>query len=298
MPNLSTITPETRKEEFLDRIARAAAEPNLPEVDTSDNGDVLTVVSGEWAAAAPPSELPEVTSSNNGQVLTVVSGEWATAAPQGGSIPSTREDIGKYLGVKESETETEVASVIPLQTSTIGQGGFATLNNCDLRFFKNASVGDTIDAVIDNVEMTLTATSMYNQLLFVNGNHAVGTGNDTVRYAYIGEPQPASVTISSTAEVPATEADWLAVPGPLVVTVTSNVSNATYNQVKAAIDRGESVRFIYNSAETGYLYCGFAISYEYDSEDATRPYKVDVIRTNSVDTFGSVDADTNTLSLR
>lgn len=81
MPDLSNITPVTREEEFLDRIARAAASPNLPEVDTSDNGDVLTVVSGEWAAAAPAGGLPEVTSSNNGQVLTVVSGEWAAAAP-------------------------------------------------------------------------------------------------------------------------------------------------------------------------------------------------------------------------
>ena len=84
MPDLSTITPVTREEEFLDRIARAAASPNLPEVDASDNGDVLTVVSGEWAAAAPASCLPEVTSSNNGQVLTVVSGEWAPASPAGG----------------------------------------------------------------------------------------------------------------------------------------------------------------------------------------------------------------------
>lgn len=84
---LENITPATREEEFLDRIARAAAAPNLPDVDASDNGDVLTVVSGEWAAAAPSSELPEVTSSNNGQVLTVVSGEWAAAEPAGGNSP-------------------------------------------------------------------------------------------------------------------------------------------------------------------------------------------------------------------
>lgn len=82
---LEDITPATRLEEFIDRVARAAASPNLPEVDASDNGDVLTVVSGEWAAAAPPSGLPEVTSSNNGQVLMVVSGEWAAAEQAGGS---------------------------------------------------------------------------------------------------------------------------------------------------------------------------------------------------------------------
>ena len=88
MPDLSTITPVTREEEFLDRIARAAASPNLPEVDASDNGDVLTVVSGEWAAAAPASELPAVSNTDEGKVLTVVDNdgtyEWAAAAASSG----------------------------------------------------------------------------------------------------------------------------------------------------------------------------------------------------------------------
>lgn len=56
----------------------------LPEVDSSDNGDVLTVVEGAWTNAAPSSQLPAVTASDNGNVLTVVEGAWAKAAPAGG----------------------------------------------------------------------------------------------------------------------------------------------------------------------------------------------------------------------
>lgn len=55
---------------------------SLPSVSASDNGDVLTVVSGAWAKADPPTELPTVSASDNGDVLTVVEGAWAKAVPQ------------------------------------------------------------------------------------------------------------------------------------------------------------------------------------------------------------------------
>ncbi len=53
----------------------------LPEVSASDNGKVLMVVDGQWAAAAIPSQLPAVTSSDSGKVLTVsAQGAWGAAA--------------------------------------------------------------------------------------------------------------------------------------------------------------------------------------------------------------------------
>lgn len=73
-----TPIPSTRDEAMLaalvDRlaeIAEAASTPELPEVTTSDNGDVLTVVSGEWAKAAPSTELPSLPSEDGEYALTL-----------------------------------------------------------------------------------------------------------------------------------------------------------------------------------------------------------------------------------
>ena len=52
----------------------------LPTVTGEDNGKVLGVVNGEWAAMALPEELPAVSASNNGQVLKVVDGAWAVGS--------------------------------------------------------------------------------------------------------------------------------------------------------------------------------------------------------------------------
>lgn len=64
--------------DMINAIATVAASTiELPAVTTSDNGDVLTVVSGKWAKADVPTELPAVTATDNGSVLKVVDGVWA-----------------------------------------------------------------------------------------------------------------------------------------------------------------------------------------------------------------------------
>lgn len=80
----------------LDTVQKISGAKELPVVSSDDNGDVLTVVEGEWANAAPVTELPAVSSDDNGDVLTVVEGAWAKAAlPQG--LPAAPAQDGNYM---------------------------------------------------------------------------------------------------------------------------------------------------------------------------------------------------------
>lgn len=54
----------------------------LPSTSSTNNGKVLTTVSGKWKAAAVPTELPAVSATDNGKVLTVSEGAWAAVLPE------------------------------------------------------------------------------------------------------------------------------------------------------------------------------------------------------------------------
>lgn len=67
--------------DMIDAITALGGGSSLPDVTADDNGDVLTVVEGEWGKAAPTKELPTVTSSDNGDILGVTDGAWGKVTP-------------------------------------------------------------------------------------------------------------------------------------------------------------------------------------------------------------------------
>lgn len=70
--------------EMIEKIKEVAIPAELPSVTSDDNGDVLTVVEGEWAKAEAGGSLPDVTAEDNGDVLTVVEGAWNKAKASNG----------------------------------------------------------------------------------------------------------------------------------------------------------------------------------------------------------------------
>lgn len=78
-----TSTAKTASEAIEDvATAVEASSGGLPEVSSTDNGDILKVVGGEWAKAEEKTELPSMSGVADGNVLSVDDGSavWATPA--------------------------------------------------------------------------------------------------------------------------------------------------------------------------------------------------------------------------
>lgn len=74
----------------------------LPAVTGSDDGQVLTVVSGAWNKAAVPTELPSVGSTDNGKLLEVVGGQWSIGDRRNDLPTVLASDAGKILRVTDN----------------------------------------------------------------------------------------------------------------------------------------------------------------------------------------------------
>lgn len=99
----------------------------LPAVSSSDNGDVLTVVSGKWAKADLPTELPAVTADDDGDVLTVVEGAWSKAAVPKELPAVTAEDGGKILRANIATGKWEKNPAEVYKTTLMSSTSFDTL---------------------------------------------------------------------------------------------------------------------------------------------------------------------------
>lgn len=87
------------------KIGSTTYDLSIPLATASDNNKVLTVVNGEWAAAAVPTELPSVTASDNGKVLAVSSGSWAAVTPSSGGGGSGSSEV-VYITMEDDGTMT------------------------------------------------------------------------------------------------------------------------------------------------------------------------------------------------
>ena len=109
----------------------------LPAVSSTDNGDVLTVVSGKWAKADPPTELPE--SATSGQVLTYNGSAWGAA-----NVP------------------TELpASATSGQVLTYNDGAWGAANApAEMAFFTVKTVSNVLDGTTAMSQLDMTAEEL------------------------------------------------------------------------------------------------------------------------------------------
>lgn len=110
------------------RLSEKLPELELPKVTTADNGKVLSVSGGAWAAAVPPSGLPKVTTSDNGKYLGVSNGNWKV-------MGQMEPDPDTLLPYVKQEDNGKVLSVVN------GRWAAADIESGDVPFFDLAAMG-------------------------------------------------------------------------------------------------------------------------------------------------------------
>ena len=66
--------------DLINAIADLISTQGIAALPTGTDGQVLTLVSGDWKAADVPDELPPVSATDNGSVLKVIEGVWAVGS--------------------------------------------------------------------------------------------------------------------------------------------------------------------------------------------------------------------------
>lgn len=141
----------------------------LPEVDSSDNGDVLTVVEGEWANAAPASQLPAVSGSDNGNVLTVVEGAWAKASLD---TPVMRVTLTEDSQTGDYTIDKQYSAIAAL----LDNGGFAYLYDTDTSTYYPVTRLDSDldgDIIVFTMTPTIQPSGVYSEEIIVYSTGAI-----------------------------------------------------------------------------------------------------------------------------
>lgn len=164
--------------EMLDAMSELELS-GLPDVTADDNGEILTVVDGEWNKAAAPTELPAVTAEDNGEILTVVNGEWnkavqagavvvfnATMTTAGGITTGTLSDgktfsdiyaayqSGKFIMLRVTGTLASQAIVLILKLDKVLNNG-----STDALYFDVVTLDHNSNVVIYKALLNMSSTT-------------------------------------------------------------------------------------------------------------------------------------------
>lgn len=169
----------TREECFLADIAEnGGGGGGLPEVTSEDNGDVLSVVDGEWSKAPAPSSLPPYTSADKGK--------------------------GLFIG-EGSGSETVV--IVPEQTVTV-IGDPVLLSNVS---WNGISIGDVVMFTMDGTTVSVSVEEYEGKMSVGYEGYFIDETEDGG--ATFTPDRNATYTVSLTKSVLSVEPKWEAASG-------------------------------------------------------------------------------------
>lgn len=136
---------------------------------------ILKKVGGEQSGG----ELPEVTSADNGDVLTVVEGAWAKAAPSGGNkfVVTLEKTLENLLAIEISENPDHYENEYPTWVTQLTQAEYESLINTSHLYFNERTC-----------EASKTSESSHTYIFYnfeLNSNLPIAVKNESQTAYYL-----------------------------------------------------------------------------------------------------------------